>query len=124
MEQTRESRSEIEAEAVQVRGRVLDPDGNLVVGAVIALGQWNTDNTKTATDLTKTDGLGRFQGAVPALSSGRSENRVLVARAAGLAADWAELRQLIQSGEVAELRLAKAEASLRLAKAEGSLRLA
>jgi uncharacterized GH25 family protein len=100
-------------EEVAFSGTVLDPDGKPVVGAVIALGEWNADNTQIATELTKTDDSGRFRCAVPALPPGQSEYRTLVARAAGFAAVWVELRQLTKPGQEAELRLAKAEVPVR-----------
>src|SRR5262249_44364903 len=95
-----------------IAGRVLDPDGKPVSGAVLALGRWGLGDMRTVTDLGKTDGAGRFQCRLPP-RPGPNDYRVLVARASGFAADWVAVPRPQKAGPEVELRLGRATVPVR-----------
>jgi RNA polymerase sigma factor (sigma-70 family) len=105
-------RSGADATGRILTGRVLGPDGKPVAGATLVLAGPGEKEREMIRPIARTDAAGRFRGAVPALPGRQTESRVLVARAADLAADWVELRQTTP-GRPIVLRLGEATVPIR-----------
>jgi RNA polymerase sigma factor (sigma-70 family) len=101
-----------DSEGQTFTGRVVGPDGKAVTGASIILATVEGEEKQTTREVAKTGADGQFRCVVPTVASHRPPYRVLLARAAGFAADWAELRGRNPSKPIV-LHLVKATVTVR-----------
>jgi RNA polymerase sigma factor (sigma-70 family) len=100
-----------------ISGRVVDGDGNSVPKAAMVLAGWELDRgeiAETVKELAITDASGGFRCVVPPLGERLRlrDNRMLVARATGFAADWIAVREVDASRPVV-LRLGMTRVPVR-----------
>jgi RNA polymerase sigma factor (sigma-70 family) len=90
-------------------GRVVGPDEKPVEGARIVLAATDPEKSKSTREVARTDTDGRFRCVLPGQ---KRDNQLLVARAAGFAADWVQVTNVDPARPVV-LRLAKATLPVR-----------
>jgi RNA polymerase sigma factor (sigma-70 family) len=90
-------------------GQVVGPDGKPVEGARVVLAATDPQESKSTREVARTDAAGRFRCVLPGQ---KGDNQLLLARAAGFAADWVQVRN-VDPAQPVVLRLAKATLPVR-----------